>query len=55
MNDADLMSCAAEGLTLQVTVVVTAPAWPEPARARAKAGPAAGVAAPGDQAVVGPG
>jgi len=46
INDADLVTCAADGLTLEVTVAVTAPAWPEPARARAKAGPGAPVALP---------
>lgn len=55
INDADLVSCVGDGLTLEVTVAVTAPVWPEPARARAKAGPGAPVALPTAHAVVGPG
>ncbi|HEX5969834.1 MAG TPA: hypothetical protein VFY88_15250, partial [Intrasporangium sp.] len=54
-NGAGLVGCAADGLRLDVTVAVTAPAWPEPARARAKAGPAGPAALPAGQAVVGPG
>ena len=53
INDADLVSCARDGLTLEVTVAVTASVWPEPARARAKAGPGAPVALPAAHAVVG--
>ena len=54
-NHAQLVSCAADGLAVEVTVAVTAPALPEPARARAKAGPAAPAAPLATQAEVGPG
>ena len=54
-NGAGLVGCGADGLRLDVIVVVTAPAWPEPAQARAKAGPAGPAALPAGQAVVGPG
>ena len=55
MNDALLVSCAADGLALEVTVAVTAPVWPEPARARAKAGPAAAAPLPAARQSSGPG
>jgi secretion/DNA translocation related TadE-like protein len=39
VNHADLATCATEGLTVDLTVHVSAPPWTEPARARARAGP----------------
>ncbi|GAA6527530.1 Rv3654c family TadE-like protein [Intrasporangium sp. DVR] len=38
-NGGALVACRAEGLALAVVVTVPAPGWPEPARARSKAGP----------------
>ncbi len=39
-NAAYLKACGTEGLDVTITVEVTAPRWPAPATARAKAGPA---------------
>lgn len=39
LNDAELRTCAVEGMDLEVTVVVPTSTWPSPANARAKAGP----------------
>jgi secretion/DNA translocation related TadE-like protein len=44
-NQVHLTTCLVAGLTLDVTVSVPARLWPEPARARARAGP--GEASPG--------
>ena len=41
LNGAELGACQARGAELELTVTVVAPPWSEPARARARAGPAA--------------
>lgn len=43
MNGARLVTCAADGLVLEVGAAVAGPAWFEPARARSRAGPERGI------------